>query len=63
MQAGAVAELESGEQLRARAVVGADGVHSSIGAALGIPTANYTGYAAFRCAQLWSLLPCLCIQS
>lgn len=40
--------LESGEQLRAPILVGADGVRSRVAANLGLKEPNYAGYIAYR---------------
>ena len=47
---GASVTLDDGQVLRARAVIGADGVRSVVGRALSIPAPNYAGYIAYRCA-------------
>ena len=46
--AGAEVELSSGEVLRCRAVVGADGTKSRIAAGLGLKRASYAGEVYFR---------------
>ena len=48
MHAGVTVQLEGGEELRARIVVGADGVRSRIARQLGLPDAKYAGYIAYR---------------
>ena len=48
--AGASVMLEDGRKLRARAVIGADGVRSVVGRALNIPPPTYAGYIAYRCS-------------
>ncbi len=50
MHAGVSVSLESGEQLRAPILVGADGVRSRVAANLGLKEPNYAGYIAYRCA-------------
>ncbi|CAG9465240.1 unnamed protein product [Pedinophyceae sp. YPF-701] len=40
--------LDDGSRVRCRAVVGADGVNSAVGRALGVSGVNYAGYSAFR---------------
>lgn len=47
---GASVTLDDGQVLRARAVIGADGVRSVVGRSLSIPAPNYAGYIAYRCA-------------
>lgn len=46
---GASVTLDDGQVLRARAVIGADGVRSVVGRSLSIPAPNYAGYIAYRC--------------
>ena len=48
MSAGAEVELSSGERLRCKAVVGADGVKSRIAAKLGLKPATYAGEVYYR---------------
>ena len=44
--------LEDGRELKARAVIGADGVRSVIGRALDVPPPAYAGYIAYRHSTL-----------
>ncbi|KAK9845246.1 hypothetical protein WJX81_001020 [Elliptochloris bilobata] len=46
--AGPVIELEDGTQIKAKVVIGADGVMSTVGASLGIPKPVYAGWSVFR---------------
>ena len=48
MPAGAEVELSSGERLRCKAVVGADGVKSRIAAKFGLKPATYAGEVYYR---------------
>ncbi|KAK9845245.1 hypothetical protein WJX81_001020 [Elliptochloris bilobata] len=48
LQAGPVIELEDGTQIKAKVVIGADGVMSTVGASLGIPKPVYAGWSVFR---------------
>ena len=48
LPAGAEVELSSGERLRCKAVVGADGVKSRIAAKLGLKPATYAGEVYYR---------------
>lgn len=48
--AGVDVTLESGQQIRAPMVIGADGVRSKIAQALGLGEANFAGYIAYRLA-------------
>ena len=60
MAAGAEVELSSGEVLRCRAVVGADGTKSRIAGMLGLKRASYAGEVYFRCPlRLLALLCCV----
>ena len=45
---GATIRLQNGEEMRCRAVVGADGVGSQVAAAIGVPPPNFAGYSAYR---------------
>ena len=45
---GATVTLEGGQEVRAPLVIGADGVRSRIAAQLGLRSANYAGYIAYR---------------
>ncbi|KAK9821746.1 hypothetical protein WJX81_001739 [Elliptochloris bilobata] len=44
----ATVELMDGTRIPAKIVIGADGVNSKVGAALGIPKPDYAGFCAFR---------------
>ena len=46
--AGPSVTLHSGETLRCRVVVGADGVRSAVAQSLGVPPPNYAGYVSYR---------------
>ena len=48
--------LEDGRKLRARAVIGADGVRSVVGRALKVPPPTYAGYIAYRCSPAGSIM-------
>ncbi len=54
--AGVSVSLESGEQVRAPILVGADGVRSRVAAHLGLKEPNYSGYIAYR----WDPWCCCC---
>ncbi len=57
---GAEVELATGERLRCKAVIGADGVKSRIAAKLGVKPATYAGEVYYRWdCSLQSLLPCM----
>lgn len=47
-QNGAIVTLETGEKVRARCLIGADGVNSRVSRALSVPKPNYAGYTAYR---------------
>lgn len=50
---GATLRLQNGEEMRCRAVVGADGVGSRVAAAIGVPPPNFAGYSAYR--YIWEI--------
>lgn len=48
LHAGVSVKLRSGETVRGRIIVGADGARSAVAAALNMAVPSYAGYSAYR---------------